>query len=372
MKIAVSSTTRIPSSAANSIQVLMACEGLKVCGNEIDLCVPGSGMPDFESIRPQYGLHCEAFPIVYLPSKAKLHRLDFAWAAFCRAKAIRADLVYTWTIQIAVLAAVNGMRTVFEVHDLPTGRGRFWFGLYTKLKTPKTCAVITQALLDRLLKLYPNLKESECVIAPNGCCPQDYESLPSIDDAKKALGFDPNRVLVSCSGHLYRGRGSELFLKLAEHFPQADFHWFGGTPEDTAHCRDLTYENDLRNARFHGFIPRGDLPLYQAASDILLMPYGANIAGSSGGNSADICSPMKMFDYMACGRAIMTSDLPVIREILDESCAVFCKPEDSESWIQALAPLLENSSRRAVLADAVRSRSSRYTWEKRAEKITAD
>ena len=31
------------------------------------------------------------------------------------------------------------------------------------------------------------------------------------------------------------------------------------------------------------------------------MPYGRSIAGSSGGNSADIGSPMKLFDYLAAG-----------------------------------------------------------------------
>ena len=34
---------------------------------------------------------------------------------------------------------------------------------------------------------------------------------------------------------------------------------------------------------------------------------------------------MKMFEYMAAGRAIVSSDLPVIREVLNERNAVFCK-----------------------------------------------
>ena len=83
-----------------------------------------------------------------------------------------------------------------------------------------------------------------------------------------------------------------------------------------------------------GFIENSKLPLYQAACDILLMPYENAIAGSSGGNSVDICSPMKMFEYMAVGRAIISSDLPVIHEVLDNETAFFCPPEDSSAWVK--------------------------------------
>ena len=49
------------------------------------------------------------------------------------------------------------------------------------------------------------------------------------------------------------------------------------------------------------------------------MPYPRSIFGSSGSaDSAAVASPMKMFEYMAVERAIITSDLPVIREVLNE------------------------------------------------------
>ena len=61
-----------------------------------------------------------------------------------------------------------------------------------------------------------------------------------------------------------------------------------------------------------------------------MMPYGKMVAGSSGGNIAEVSSPMKMFEYMASGRVILTSDIPVLREVLNENNAVFYIPEDIE------------------------------------------
>lgn len=68
MRLAVSATSRIPSETANSIQVLMACQGLADAGHELTLAFPGTATPDFDAIRAQYGLHCAAFPISTIPS----------------------------------------------------------------------------------------------------------------------------------------------------------------------------------------------------------------------------------------------------------------------------------------------------------------
>ena len=105
----------------------------------------------------------------------------------------------------------------------------------------------------------------------------------------------------------------------------------------------------LTNVTFTGFVPNQKLALYQAAGDVLLMPYGRMIAGSSGGNTADICSPMKLFEYMAAGRAILSSDLPVLREVLNEHNAAFCAADDLESWKAGLQSLLENPARMQAL-----------------------
>lgn len=64
--------------------------------------------------------------------------------------------------------------------------------------------------------------------------------------------------------------------------------------------------------------------LDQAASDVLLMPYSRSISASSGQDIAEAINPMKMFEYMASGRAIVSADIPSIREVLNEANAIFC------------------------------------------------
>ena len=55
-------------------------------------------------------------------------------------------------------------------------------------------------------------------------------------------------------------------------------------------------------------------------ADILLMPYSLNkvLTNSSGSssNTAKYASPIKMFEYLASGRPILSSNLRVLKEIL--------------------------------------------------------
>ena len=45
------------------------------------------------------------------------------------------------------------------------------------------------------------------------------------------------------------------------------------------------------NITLTGFVRNEQLPMYQAAADILLMPYERVITGSSGGNSSSLRQP---------------------------------------------------------------------------------
>jgi glycosyltransferase involved in cell wall biosynthesis len=115
-----------------------------------------------------------------------------------------------------------------------------------------------------------------------------------------------------------------------------------------------------------GFIPNSRLPLYQAAADALAMPYGKKISGSSGGDISRVINPMKMFDYMAAGRPIIASDIPVFHEVLDEKFVVFCESENPESWTNALRSLQLDPARRELMGFIARENAQKYTWKNRA------
>ena len=372
MIIACISTSRIPSDTANSIQVMKACQALSRLGHEPHLLVPGErpAGADWAALSERYGL-VETWPLTWLPSNPYLKRNDFAWSAVRRARKLGAGMVYTWTGQSAVFGLLSGFPVAYEVHDLPSGKlGPVWFRTFLTLKGQKRLLIITHALQEKLAQRYSRLSENDVVIAPNGVDMEQYAHLPEALAARQKLGL-PQKITVLCAGHLYAGRGADLFLALAARFPQASFVWVGGRPEDVAEYRAKAAAGGLENVTLTGFVNQDKVPCYQAAGDILLMPYNRSIAGSSGGNSAEICSPMKMFDYLAAGRAILTSDLPVFHEVLNQGNALFAPPEDLEAWSIAVNRLLTEPILRQQLSRQARQDAENYTWLVRAQHALA-
>src|SRR5512139_877274 len=348
MNIVAIAGATIPSDTANSLQTLKACQALAQLGHQVMLLVPG--IPNTSAdLRAHYGLQTE-FPIEWLSSSS---RRMFTWDAVRRARACKADLIYSWFPQSAVFGLLSRLPVIFEIHIQPTGVfGPMWHSAFASLPGRKRLASITRALVNILERdFHMRFSAEEVVIAPNGVDLERFASLPDPVTARRQTGLR-EALTVMCTGHLYAGRGAELFLNLAESLPQAQFAWVGGRPEDIENWqRRLKSEN----VTFTGFIPNRDLPLYQAAADLLLMPYSRTIMGSSGtADSAAVASPMKMFEYMAAGRAVVSADLPVIREVLNENNAVFCRPDEAGDWRLVIESLLEDPAHREQLGRQAR------------------
>ncbi len=363
MKIAAIAGSTIPSDTANSLQVMKACQALVQIGHDLTLLVPGSRNTTVD-LQQHYGLQSE-FPIEWLSSSS---RRRFTWDAVRRARGLKADLIYSWFPQSAVFGLLHGMPAVFEIHIQPTGLfGPVWHHLFARLRGRKRLVSITRALVHILKNDYhTHLSQDEVVIAPNGVDLERFASLPDPATARRQLGLHESPT-VMCTGHLYAGRGADLFLALAKSLPQAQFVWVGGRADDIQRWKQRV-ESD--NVTFTGFIPNRDLPFYQAAADVLLMPYSRSIMGSSGSaDSAAVASPMKMFEYMAAGRAIVSSDLPVIREVLNERSAGFCEPGEVGDWRLEVESLLNSQARRIALGEQAWQDVQGYTWVARAQRI---
>ncbi len=374
MNIVAIAGSTIPSDTANSIQVMKACNALVQIGHHVTLLVPdnrkqGTENPQSQivNLKSHYGLQTD-FPIEWLSSSS---RRMFTWNSVRRARALKADLIYTWFPQSAVFGLLGRMPVIFEIHIQPTGTfGPLWHRAFASLRGRKRLVSITHALVELLESdFHIHLPDDQVVIAPNGVDLERFASLPDPVAARRQLGLREAPTVI-CTGHLYAGRGAELFIALARTIPDGHFVWVGGRPEDIEIWRKRVESNSIYNVTFVGFIPNGSLPLYQAAADILLMPYSQSIMGSSGtADSSRVASPMKMFEYMATGRAIVSSYLPVIREVLNEQNAVFCKPDDINSWKHAIERLLGDENLRHQLSGQAKQDVQGYTWLARAQHV---
>lgn len=389
MKLALIAPTEIPSRRANTLQVMKMAQALAGLGHAVRLCAPdaGPGRVDqhaaprsWDELARHYGLH-ERFEIEWLASHPRLKRYDYGWRAVQWARRWPADWIYTRLPQAAALASRLKIPTLLEVHDLPQGRMGAWlFRQFLRGSGNRRLVVITQALAADLEDRFDTRLEAPfCLIAPDGVDLERYENLPAPEQARRLLAgadrpgpldrLQPGRLCAGYTGHLYPGRGAELLLDLAGRLPEIDFLVVGGEPDQVRALGDQARSRELANLILTGFVPNAELPMYQAACDILLLPYQARVEASSGGDIARYLSPMKLFEYLACERPIIASALPVLQEVLNPRNALLLPLGGPEPWEAAIRKLCNDPDLRRALGRQARQDAQQHTWDSRAARM---
>jgi glycosyltransferase involved in cell wall biosynthesis len=371
MKIGCITTSIVPSKTANSIQAVKVCHALKQCGQDVHLWVPEFQRADWQEIASIYGIS-DRFEITWIPFDQRLKQYDFSYKAVNRAIDWGADVIYTWALQAAFLSNVRRKPIAMEFHDFPMGfMGPRLFRMLMRLPAEKLIMTTTRALAEGIEQRYRiSFDPDDLQIAPNGTDPERYDGLPSPAMSRKNLGL-PFGFTVGYTGHFYPGRGMDLLTAIAKALPRINFLWVGGMDTHIAPWKETLASQDIQNVTITGFIPNSQLPQYQAAADILVMPYAQKIEGSSGGNIAPVINPMKMFDYLSAGRPIIASNIPVFHEVLNSNLAVFCDPDDAEAWSSAIEMLSKDRLLRQSMREAALDTAEKYSWKNRATRSIA-
>lgn len=371
MRIAYITSAQIPSQKANSIQVMKVCQALSQNGHSVCLFVPGRSQANWDDLRKLYGLTIE-FPIRWIPRNTKWRYLDFILRSFHQVEFDKFDLIYTRMVWVAWYAMIRRFPVIYESHDLPAGRiGTRLYRRFIHAKKGTFSVFITNALRKKIAELYAILDlDNTSIVSPDGVDLERYADIPDPTSCREKLNL-PERFTAAYSGGFYPGRGVDFLFRLAQNFPKVQFLWIGGEDSSRKHWLYEVKNAGLNNVMMPGFIQNSELPVYQGAAEILIMPFGRTTAGSSGGDTAEICSPMKMFEYLASGRAILTSDLPVLREVLNDENAEFYLVENFESLVMHFKTLISDEKRRCQISENAKRSAESYDWKIRMQQIIA-
>lgn len=326
---------------------------------------------DPESIWHHYGVQVR-FPIRYVKPPYRVF-LPLALKSYLDMRRGQSILVYARLVNAPLWFSVLGIPTICEMHG---GEGIHInrLGFILRGTGFRKLVVITTPAREMYRQRFVDLLEPEhFIIAPDGVDVERFEKAPDKQTARQHIGVAEQRFIAGYAGHLYPGRGVDLILDLAERMPETLFLIVGGRDEDRDHWRKYTQEQGLTNARIIGFVPNAELPTYLAACDAVLMPYQRKVivAGAGQLDTATWMSPLKMFEYMATRRLIISSDLPVLREILNDDNAVLCDPEDRKAWQQALMRASNEPAWAAQKTACAWHDVQQYSWRQRVRRIMA-
>ncbi len=374
MKIIYIANTRLPTEMAHGLQIMKMCEAFVKKGIELELVVPMRfrisklGRKDsFDYYRVKKIFKIKkifCFDLTPLnrflgPISFLIQALSFSFFASIYLLFRKVDIIYSR--DRFSLFFINKKNVVFEAHKIPKN---------LSLKGIEKIVSISKGIKQDLIK--KGVDGNKIFIAPDAIDLDDFDIKESKQDYRKKLNLPigPSRSragkrLVLYTGHLYKWKGVET-LALSSKFLDNDtiIAIVGGIKWYLSNFKKFVKKNNLKNVLVLGHQDYSKIPYFLKAADCLIL---TGIKKSE--VSKQYTSPLKMFEYMASRKPIIASDLPSIREILNEKNAILVRPDDPNDLARGIKKALQNQD----LADKILQQAfldvQEYTWEKRADKI---
>jgi glycosyltransferase involved in cell wall biosynthesis len=253
----------------------------------------------------------------------------------------------------------SACRAVFiELHDHPSSPR-----VQRMLAEADGVVAISRALRDRLILEIPEVAHRVWVEHDGVDLQVIRPDLLHREDARRRLGLEGSRgPVVLYTGRAIAGKGVDVLLDSAPILENV-----GAQVVIVGRVYEEQYVDQARalsSVALVGFKPPAEVPDYLAAADILVLPT------TSGLPYAAYTSPLKLFEYMASGRPIVASDLPVLREVLkDQVNALLFPPQDAGALADSVERLWNDEELRRRLADQAWADVQSYAWYERATRI---
>lgn len=328
------------------------------------LCRSKIKFHDLEDVFSYYGIKNKTFKINYLKEfkSNKISSLKYAFWTVFKCLSNNYNNIYSRNQLSSILILLFTRKKIFiELHSPPTGLYKFIFNIYLRTSRISKLILISDALKKIIKNNFSLIPDDKILVCHDGA--------DIFSDKKLKIKINKGDTNVGYVGHLYQGRGIEKIIQLAKRNKKVHFHIIGGEDLDILYWKK---KSNLKNVFFYGHIEPKSIPSYLLEFDILIAPYQNKVFLSNGMNTADWMSPLKLFEYMSSGKPILTSDLPVIKEVLKHKVnAYLCNPKSINDWNEGLNYFILNPCEaKKISQKAFKDLVNLYTWDSRSKKIS--
>src|SRR5512142_1330813 len=282
------------------------------------------------------------------------------------------DIVHYRNIWDGLAVAQNkrrfGYKTLFEVNGLPSVELKYHYpgldaNLLAKIKEQELAtlhlsdAIICPANVTRDYLASLGLGRKLVTVIPNGVSPSDFcpSPLPSREGRVPVLLY---------IGTLAGWQGLDVVLKALPKILERQAVRLHIVGRGRSRQRKLL-SKQMRKLGVEGSVivqpavPHHEVPALIAASDICLAPLGLNDRNVTQG-----ACPIKVLEYMASGRPLVASNMPIVRELVREDVdALLFSPSDPGDLARQVLMLLNDFDLAQRLSSSATERVlSKFTW----------
>lgn len=369
-KIFYVNNIRFPTEKAHGIQIAKMCESFAKHGYEVELVIPRRHTDiklnpfEYYSIEPNFTV--TRLPCIDFSSFGRvgfyIQSLSFLLVAVAYS-IFRNGTFYTRDQAFGAVLPLFFKKVFWESHSAIDSNLAFW-----ALRNTAGTIVITNKIKEFYVS--HGFPAERMLVEHDAFDPRLFKEV-DVTKLRKKIGLSLDKVIVSYVGK-YKTNGvlkgvDKVIVGLAEASKKSslEFCIVGPEEEELEEIRALAVDAgfDIKKLNLIPHLPNKEALDYVKASDILLLPY------PNKRNYSLFMSPLKLFEYMASGNAIVASKLPSLTEVLDEKSALFVTPDDYSAMGEAVMMLCDNEELRGAIGARAKELSQYYTWDLRAQRI---
>ncbi len=379
MRIACVTDEPLPSLDTATVQVVQTLSALARAGARVDLYLPvplRGPRPDPDALKAalvqRYATTC-GFDIHLLPGTvSKVRAIDKpaqAALAFLESTDRRYDLLYSRLV-LPMLGALGRRRPVlFEtyrplIRQFPLTRWPFRIAA----RRPSFLGIVTHSEYTRRSFEEEGLPPAKLRAIYNGYDDRAFAEQLSPAAAREALGM-PQRPTLVYAGRIAPFKQIDLIIdayaRVKERLPDVQLVLAGAA--DTSEARPLIERaRGLGDVITPGYLTGQAFARALMAGDVLTIPPSARPLAEFG----NTVLPIKTFQYLAAGRAMVVGDTPDTAELLHhDHNSLRVKPDDPAAYVEAISRAFADDGLRQRLGEAARARAEDLTWDARAGRL---
>lgn len=362
---------------ANIVQVLEMCYAFAKTGVKVTLAVPRSkGLSHAEIvdiIQRNLGksviFSVTTFFQIKIAGRAGNFGIYFALLGLLRSYR-DINICFTRSVIANDLALKMGFDVVFESHStILSSKIKMADSLLrrkliknSKKRNQVLFITISSALADYWSKHY--VPAEKIVALHDAVCHEEFDYVFDRLEARRILNLPLNRKIVVYAGSLYENRGIDRIIRLAEIFADATFIVLGGPAKQKEKYEQIATSKLIGNIVFVGQIAHTEVKKYLFAADVLLMLWSWDVP------TIHICSPLKVFEYLAAERIIVGQAFPTITEVLEDGHnALLADPDSFDELRDKMKIALSIDYPNTMSKNARKTVLRQYTWQKRVQEI---
>ena len=348
----------MPSNKAQAVHIFKMIDNLLMFMDEaLLICPKFNKNVNAKSLKSYFNLHTKKkIKLISIFKNLNLNfiinRLIYGFKVASKLKDDN-NLIISRSLISSLFLTIFKVNHFLEIHQELKGFTKF---LFINLNFIYSKYIIKIIFISKGLSKFYKLNEKKYIILHDACDLRDFKTKHRLKKKIKNVYY---------LGSFYKGRGIEIIKRLASLTPELNYYLYG--------LRDENIKSFKNFKVFPLASYRQTIKLIKKA-DALLMPYQSKVSINSLNFNDDISkfiSPLKMFEYMATGIPLVSSDLEVLREkLINRKNSILIKNYANPlSWKKAILELSKNYNLRKKISKNSILTASINTWEQRSEKI---